>query len=226
MMSKDTKSWNSFVGCKFDCVYCKDSYKKLVAWNGRVRHCSKCLEYTPHTHPERLDRLPSDRVLWIASTGDISFCAPTFARQIFQSMRQDTRKNRIFLLQSKNPEYFSQFIPDFPKNTVLMTTIESNINYPGVTKAPPVAKRFDDFLQLPWPRKALVMEPVLNFDVEVIEDWAKRLKPEAIFIGFESKRKCNLIEPSSSKVVALHKRLQGLGFKTYDKARFKYKDVF
>jgi hypothetical protein len=226
--SKDTKSWNPFVGCKFDCLYCKDSYKKIVAWNGRCRHCSKCVEYELHTHPERLDRLPSDRVIWVVSNGDISFCDPVFVDQIIDVMRKDKRRDRVFLLQSKNPTCFDNILQRLPQNVVLMTTIETNRDseYSGVSKAPLPSQRFQDFLQLAWPRKAMVMEPILRFDLNVILQWAMELKPEAIFIGLELHRKCTLKEPSPSELEGLHKELKKLGFKTYDKAEFKYRDVF
>lgn len=225
---KDTKPWNPFVGCEFDCSYCKDSYKWVVAWNGRCRHCSECQEYKPHIHPERLDRLPSDRVIFVCSNGDISFCAPAFTDRIIEVMRDDKRTDRVFLLQSKNPSYFSNLLKGLPQNVVLMTTVETNRASvcAEVSKASLPSQRFQDFLQLDWHRKALVMEPILKFDLDVVLDWASRLNPEAIFIGLESKRKCKLQEPSASDVQRLHRELRNLGFRTYDKAEFKYRDVF
>ena len=227
-MSKDTKSWNPFVGCKFDCLYCEASYKKLLRWEGKMHHCLKCVNYEPHAHPERLDRLPSDRVIFVLSNGDISFCDPDFVHKIVEVMRKDRRSNRVFLLQSKNPACFTDLLDGLPHNVVLMTTLETNRDskYSEVSKAPLPSQRFRDFLQLAWDRKALVMEPILDFDLYVILEWAKKLNPEAIFIGFESKRKCILPEPSDLKVLDLHKELKGLGLETCDKAEKKYKDVF
>jgi hypothetical protein len=223
---KNTKGWNPFVGCKFDCSYCV--YKAIVAMNGRCLHCSKCVEYEPHTHPERLDRIPSDRVLFVCSNGDISFCDPAFADEIIDAMRKDKKKDRVFLLQSKSPACFTKLLKALSDNVVLITTLETNRDsqYSRVSKAPVPSQRFQDFLQLAWPRKALVMEPILSFDLNVILQWATKLKPEAIIIGLESKRECTLEEPSTSQVQELHKELKNLGFKTYDKAEFKYRDVF
>lgn len=223
---KDTTAWNPFVGCKFDCVYCKDSYQKLVRRSG----CPSCMAYAPHTHPERLnkDKVPSDRVLWVVSNGDISFCDPSFTNQIIDVMKNDKRKGRVFLMQSKNPACFANILQRLPQNVVLMTTIETNEDsvYSGVSKAPLPSQRFQDFLQLAWPRKAMVMEPILKFDLNTIKQWAMTLQPEAIFIGLESKRKCTLEEPSPSEVQDLYIELQKLGFMTYDKTKFKYRDVF
>lgn len=191
-------------------------------------NCPECVEYEPHTHPERLNRLPSDRVIFVVSNGDISFCDPIFVDKIIDVMRRDERENRVFLLQSKNPACFTNILQGLPQNVVLMTTLETNRDsqYLGVSKAPLPSQRFQDFLQLAWPRKALVMEPILKFDLDIVLQWATELKPEAIFIGIESKRKCTLEEPSTSQVQELHRELQNLGFRTYDKAKFKYRDVF
>ena len=131
-------------------------------------------------------------------------------------------------MQSKNPACFANILQRLPENVVLMTTLETNRDsvYSGVSNAPLPSKRFQDFLQLAWPRKAMVMEPILKFDLDIIKQWAMALKPEAIFIGLESKQKCTLPEPSPSEVQDLHRELRNLGFKTYDKAQFKYRDVF
>lgn len=223
---RDTKGWNPFVGCKFDCSYCQDSYKKLLKWNGRLLGCDKCVAYEPHTHPERLDRLPSDRVIFVLSNGDISFCDPVFVDKIVDVMKNDKKEGRVFLLQSKDPICFTRILPGLPSNVVLMTTIESNRYYLEVSKAPPPSPRFRDFLHLAWNRKAVVMEPILKFDLDIVLQWVTQLKPEVIFIGFESKRRCSLQEPSSPEVEELHRELRNLGFRTYNKAVFKYRDVF
>jgi len=171
--------------------------------------------------------LPSERVIFVAENGDISFCDPVFVvNDIVKAMRQDKKQGRVFLLQSKNPAYFAQILHGLPQNVVLMTTIESNRHYPEVSKAPPPSQRFQEFLQLDWPRKAMVMEPILKFDLKTILDWATELKPEAVLIGLESKRRCTLPEPTPSEIEELHRELRNLGFKTYDKATFKYLDVF
>ena len=148
--------------------------------------------------------------------------------RILEAMRKDKRKGRVFLLQSKNPACFARLLNGLPQNVVLMTTIETNRDSicAEVSKAPLPSLRFQDFLHLDWPRKALVMEPIIDFDLDVIVEWVTKLKPETIMIGSASKGRRNLPEPSHLKVLELHKELQGLGFKTYDKKDFKYLNVF
>ena len=132
-------------------------------------------------------------------------------------------------MQSKNPACFANILQKLPENVVLMTTIETNRDsgYSAVSKAPLPSQRFKDFLQLAWPRKAMVMEPILKFDLDIIKQWAMQLKPEVIFIGLESDRKCkDLVEPSLSEVEELHREFRGLGFETRDKADCKYRDFY
>jgi hypothetical protein len=166
-------------------------------------------------------------VIFVCSSGDISFCDPVFVEKIIDVMRNDKRKDRVFLLQSKNPACFTNILP-LPQNVVLMTTLETNRDsgYSGLSKVPLPSQRFQDFLQLDWHRKAMLMEPIMKFDLNVILEWATKLHPEAIFTGFESKRKCVLPEPSALQVQELHNELHHLGFTTYDKAEFKYRDIF
>jgi hypothetical protein len=233
---KDTKGWNPFVGCDFGCTYCTTSYKAPVAKWGEWNDCPDCIAYRPHYHPERLHikNIPSESVIFVEGTGDISFCDPAFVDQILVVMRSDKYKSRkgksrVFLMQSKNPACFANILQKLPENVVLMTTIETNRDsgYSAVSKAPLPSQRFKDFLQLAWPRKAMVMEPILKFDLDIIKQWAMQLKPEVIFIGLESDRKCkDLVEPSLSEVEELHRELGKLGFETHDKAKCKYRDVF
>jgi hypothetical protein len=227
-MKKETKSWNPFVGCKFDCVYCENSYKPILQWLGRMHKCEEFVAYELHIHPERLDRLPPHKVIFVLSHGDISFCDPNFLDKVIDVMKNDKKKGRVFLLQSKNPACFKRILKKLPENVVLMTTFETNRDsgYRRVSKAPLPSQRFQNFLELAWPRKALVMEPILKFDLKVVLNCVKKLAPEAIFIGMESTGECTLPEPSPSEVERLHRELQRMGFKTYDKAEYKYRDVF
>jgi len=232
---KDTTSWNPFVGCNFDCVYCEPSFKRLARLYGPKRKCTSCVAYAPHNHLEMLYRLSSDivyrveRVISVVLTGDISFCDPAFVDQIINVMKNDKKEGRVFLMQSKDPAWFTNILHKLPENVVLMTTIETNRDsgYSRVSKAPLPSKRFQDFLGLAWPRKAMVMEPILQFDLNVILQWATLLKPEAFFIGLVTKgRKLNLQQPTPADVQNLHNGLQNLGLNHYDKKIKKYRDVF
>ena len=176
-MYPDTQSWNPFVGCKFDCTYCVPSYKwqlKRVGGNPHVRHgklnsdaemgekvgCTFCSSYTPHYHPERLttSKIPNKPIVFVFGNGDISFCDPAYMRKTFDIIKSKSSKKTIeYYFQSKNPRYLKQFIGEYPKNTILLTTLETNRDegYDKISKAPKPSKRYQDFLELDFPKKAL-----------------------------------------------------------------------
>ena len=59
-MYPETKTWNPFLGCLYDCVYCDSSFKKVLRWIGGRTGCQDCQEYRPHEHPERSKTLRRD----------------------------------------------------------------------------------------------------------------------------------------------------------------------
>lgn len=202
---KDTKSWNPFVGCLYNCIYCKPSYQRLVAWNGRCLGCKKCESFTPHEHPERLKRVPRDKVIFVCSNGDLAFAKKSYIRKILEVMRNDKRE-RTWLLQSKNPIIFKEFLNELPSNTFLLTTLETNRDkgYRKISKAPLLSKRYKDFLELKWEKKIVTIEPVIDFDLKEFSKWLLNIRPEVVFIGYNSHPKfVQLEEPTWNKVLDL-----------------------
>ena len=226
-MYPETNTWNPFVGCNFDCIYCVPSFKrqlKRVGGNPLVRHgklnsdsemgekggCSFCSSYVPHYHPERMKKssIPSSPIVFVFGTGDISFCDPSFVRKTFKIINENkSNLSRKYYFQSKNPHYFKQFIGEYPKNSILLTTIETNRDegYNKISKAPKPSIRYNDFFNLDFSRKVLTIEPILDFDLDVFTDWIYKLHETDdliyVWIGFNSKKKqVNLPEPSEEKV--------------------------
>ena len=87
-----------------------------------------------------------------------------------------------------------------------MTTLETNRDegYSGVSKAPLPSVRYGQFLGLLYPRKALTIEPVMDFDLEPFLKWIIDLDPEYVWLGFNSRPKHVVLpEPSYEKVLEL-----------------------
>lgn len=108
MYELSLKQWNPFVGCGFDCNYCEASFKRQAK---RQKHkCIKCYQYTPHTHPNRLEvSLPNtsnDEFIFTCASGDISFCPTSFLKKIIKRIEDNPHKT--FLIQSKNPKTFER----------------------------------------------------------------------------------------------------------------------
>lgn len=232
MYSQRTKNIPVFRGCDFGCVYC--SFKRLIQMN---RKCTDCAEFKPHSHMEVLQRNPprtkEGEFLTIGLSGDISFMLLCDFWQVIEYCHK--WKDRTFLIQSKNPAYFLRFnafkIP-VPDNVILGTTIETNrywpmtsfqtgepiynkgIAYSEISKAPRPFLRYEAMLKLNC-RKAVTIEPILDFDLDVLAKWIQDISPEFVYIGYANDRyegkKLKLPEPPLAKTQELIARLRESG---------------
>jgi len=212
-MYKDRKySWALFVGCRFDCSYCKPSFQAILKrWtkpyidkDGNQKGCQLCYEYNPHFHEKRLNnklpRTKGDEFIWIGGSGDISFISDMHMKKILKKLKK--YPDRTFFFQTKNPKWFQKW--DFPENVILGITLESNIYYPEITNAPTPYNRIVDFINVIHPRKSITIEPILEFnqiDNNFLYDILK-INPERIYIGYDSKKN-KLPEPSLYKTLLL-----------------------
>jgi DNA repair photolyase len=213
-MYPNTTTWNPYRGCTFDCTYCTPSFKKQA--KRQMHRCQQCYDFVPHVHEDRLDKIPSADNVFVSANGDISFCAPEFTRRIIASIKQHNIRcpDKTYLFQSKRPEYFEEFLELFPDNVVLLTTLETNrdAGYESVSKAPVPTERHRQFKALDYARKVVTIEPVMDFDLEVFARWIIELKPEHVWLGFNSKPKQLVLpEPTPEKVRALIRALGKAG---------------
>ena len=209
-MYPDTKTWNPFVGCRYDCVYCEKSFKRQLRRVAAHIGCQECYTYSPHYHPERLvtDKIPSKPIVFVDGTGDITFCKYSFMRKTFAIIdRHRPQNKKLYYFQSKNPVCFNQYLDWFLANqdiVILVTTLETNrdAGYREISQAPLPTARFSDFYYLDYPRKVFTIEPVLDFDlvdfVEMVLKLHEQGTLEYVWFGFDSKN-CGLPEPSIGK---------------------------
>ena len=219
-MYESAQTWNPFKGCRFGCTYCEPSFKRQAK---RQKHnCPECYEFTPHKHPERLPKIPNAEIVFVAGNGDISFCDLAFVRQIIAAIKKKNlkRPDQVYYFQTKRPEYLARFTGEFPPNVILVTTLETNRDegYGTVSKAPPPSMRYAQFKRLDWPRKVVTVEPAMDFDVEEFAEWLISLKPEYVWLGYNSRpRSVSLPEPTKEKVMALVGRLKQAGIRVRGK---------
>jgi hypothetical protein len=212
MYRASAAQWNPFVGCSFGCLYCLSSFQRqLKRW--AKNHCEACYRFIPHEHLERLDQpLPPTRFgqfIFTCSNADIAFCTTDYLRKIVS--RIQCEKNKTFLLQSKNPQTFNRV--EFPNNVVLGITLETNRDegYDKVSKAPVPSQRYRDFLDVRHRMKMVTIEPLLDFDTDVLIEWIGDINPSLVWIGYDS-RKTRLPEPPLARVQDLYWELGARGF--------------
>lgn len=200
---KPMKTWPIFVGCDFNCSYCNARRLALT----RLKHNPRYKDgFKPHLVESELSRKfkPSD-FIFVAYMGDIAWCPREYVERILARIRILPGNN--FLFCSKNPGVYEKWNVEFPSNLYLGTTLESNRDY-RLTKAPPPLIRLKDLVKIPWPRKVVSIEPIMDFDLEIFVSWLHWLKPAIIEVGADNYHN-HLREPSGSKVASLLEHLRG-----------------
>lgn len=203
MYQLSVKQWNPFVGCRFDCSYCRQSFQAQA--KRQLHNCRKCYDYEPHEHPSRLeDPLPRTgfmQFIFTCASGDVAFCSTPYLERIADRIRSEPDKT--FLIQSKNPATFNRV--SFPQNVILGMTLETNRDdiCRKIAKAPQPSQRFRDMLAVRHPMKMVTVEPVLDFDLDVMLNWITEINPVMVWLGYDSKR-AKLPEPPLEKVRDLH----------------------
>jgi protein gp37 len=114
--------------------------------------------------------------------------------------------DNTYLFQSKNPMRFVEFLLQFPKQSILGTTIESDIDYADISLAPSVTQRCEVMSHLAI-RKMVSIEPILDFDIDRFVSMLHKIQPEFVSIGADSGRN-NLPEPSPEKIGELILKLK------------------
>jgi DNA repair photolyase len=200
---KRVPTWNPFIGCRHNCTYC---YASDIAKRQKHR-CQNCYDFVPHLHPDRLQkRFKKGETVFVCSMGDISFAAfDTFTGILAVISNQP---KTTFYIQSKDPIYFREYLERFGcsigDNVVLGTTIETNRNTKQYSNAPIPTYRYEA-MKLLKHREYVTIEPIMDFDMSEMLSWLIEIKPEFVYIGYNSKDRKNkhLPEPSLAKTEAL-----------------------
>ena len=188
MYNLSVKQWNPFVGCKHNCIYCKSSFQRqLKRWAKGQGDCPECASFKPHyeKHRTRLNqKLPKTKYMqfiFTCSSGDVAYCPIDYLEEIIARIRSEPDKT--FLIQSKDPKTFNRVI--FPKNVILGTTLETNRDKlcEGISKAPKPSRRYKDFLEVKHQPKMVTIEPVMDFDLNVMIDWVENINPCMVWLG-------------------------------------------
>jgi len=122
-----------------------------------------------------------------------------------------------YVFQTKNPMRYYNFLELLPHDAILGTTIESNRIYPGLSKAPVPRERTLAMIGLPDKfKKFLTIEPVLQFDVEILGRWISDIRPDFLNLGADSKG-FGLPEPTVEKIMELTNWLKEEGIELREK---------
>ena len=199
------KTFNPIHGCGFECYGGRCWASRMAARLQASGAKGYADGFAPKFSPEMLNRrFGTGEVVFVGSMGDISFFPFEVHRQIIEETMR-ANPETVFFFETKNPSIYRRMIPLFPENVIISTTIETNRDH-GFSKAPAPEKRYLEMKALPWPKKHVSVEPVMDFDAEVLVRWIREIKPFVVSVGYDN-HQCNLPEPPLDKTLDLIKAL-------------------
>lgn len=186
-------TWNTILGkCEHRCKYCYNLGKPF--FKGKLRLNEKNLK----------DNLGMGNFIFVGSSNDL-FQESIPKEWILKTLEHCREFDNTYLVQTKNPKRFSEFLNSFPKKIILGTTIETNKKN-NLGNAPSRKERLIWMCDVKKPRFVSI-EPIMDFDLNDLKSWIFAIKPKFVSIGADSKGH-NLLEPSKEKVKALIKELK------------------
>lgn len=214
-------TWSPIGGCSHNCKYC---WAKSL-----MKRWGKTFEPQLRKHFFK-DKMPNDGTwIFVGSMGD-TFCKGVpreWIVKLFDFIQND-KSNNIYLLQTKNPDRFHEFIGQLVKikdKIVLGTTIETNRETPW-SEAPPTRHRainlsiFSDFHFTVF----LSLEPLSDFDLDEMEFYVGMINPippGAIEIGLENYTHFT-VHPPDEKIIALVNWMRSEGYTVILKENLDY----
>lgn len=208
---KKVKTLNYITGCQHNCTYCWA--RELVATklknSPKYRECG----FNPALHLKEVGKsLGKNNTYFVVDMGDMwgSWVEDYWIHLVLDKCKNADRSN-TFMFLTKNPQRYVDFFSkyqDYQDNFILGATIETNIDFYGLTysNAPKVSDRYSAMKRLPYKiRKFVSIEPILNFDI-TLDDWIQSINPEFVYIGLDN-HKNKLEEPKLFKTKLLIQEL-------------------
>lgn len=197
--------------CSHQCKYCYVQVTENRYRSGLYSGPSRLRE------KELLVNYGTGKTIFIEHMNDL------FARDIschvISSVLRHTRlyRDNTYVFQTKNPARLYDWLWDFPRLTILGTTIESNREYPGLSTAPTLRERYLAIRDIPsYFKRFVTIEPVLDFDVDILAGWIADIRPDFLNLGADSKG-ISLIEPTVEKIMRFTEKLKEYGIELREK---------
>jgi len=193
-----THTWNAIKGaCPHDCSYC---YMKRWGQLKPVRLDEKELETD----------LGKGNFIFVGSSCDM-FAEDIPSEWIIKTLLHCENYNENgYLFQTKNPEAYSGYGVNIAaiEKFILCTTIETNRWYPNImANCPTPEQRSASFSKIPYNKKYITIEPIMDFDLYYMVNEIKSCNPIQVNIGADSGNN-NLPEPSKEKILKLISELE------------------
>ena len=157
-------TWNPVSGCLFNCKYC---WARQLA-ETKLKKSERYLNgFKPMLNEKEFKvKFQKGDLIFVSDMGDLfgDFMQSSWINKVLDHIELFPEAD--FLLLTKNPKRYHEFINRMPKNAILGTTIETDIDRivkeHNLSKAPPPSKRYEAMKSLNWSRKMVSIEPILS----------------------------------------------------------------
>ncbi len=171
--------------------------------------------FKPKLHRNELRRrFPEGSYVFVSDMGDLfgSWVPRHWIALVFNNIRRN--RNSWFLLLTKNPARYLELLDIMPENVVLGATIETNRDEIAgrLSKAPPPSERVRAMKRLAYPYKVVVIEPILDFDPEILAGLIVDVNAREVYIGYDNYNN-KLPEPTLSKTLKIISLLEDNGIR-------------
>ena len=123
-----------------------------------------------------------------------------------------------YIFQTKNPSRMLKYMWSIPERRIVGVTIESDIFHEkAMGMAPLPVTRFEAFRKIEGTELRFVtIEPIMRFNLKVLAEWIKDIRPTFVNIGADSKGS-GMDEPTRDEVLALAAEISGAGIEVRNK---------
>jgi len=219
-----TLTWNPVVGCKHLCKYCWARRLALTKLANSPRYRNG---FRPKLIREELRRkFREGELVFVSDMGELfgEWVPKNWIQKVLECIKRNPKT--LFLLLTKNPKRYLEFIEEIPQNCILGITIETNrdvINgedYSKISKAPKPSERMKWVRKLRKKWKGFLMiaiEPIMDFDLDEFSRFIEEVLPTFVVIGKDNYRN-NLPEPQEEKIKKFYERIRRVTYVKFKKS--------
>lgn len=212
MFHEVTKTWNPWCGCTHACTYC--AARELA--ETRLKHLPQYKDFAKPTLVEKeLRRRFTKGFIFCCNQGDL--WANSTPDKVIEDILTTVWNSpkATFLMLTKNPRRYFEFMHIMPANVVLGVTIETD-RYPHAKKpyslAPSPMNRALNMWEIkrqhPEIKTMVCVEPIMDFDLWTLAPLIMGIHPEYVYLGYDN-HSHHLEEPPLEKAQKLIEWLKG-----------------